>query len=139
MVANCLRAQTQNNSEKTKVNQTVTTLFDGIAALDTKMMKQSSTDDFLLLEDGAVWNMDTLIGKLTRLKGRSFSRINHLNFIETEITGNSAWVAYHNAADIVIDGKTRNVKWLESAFLVRQGKDWRIRLLHSTVLKPKAQ
>ncbi len=102
-------------------------------------MKQYATDNFLLLENGAVWNMDTLINKLTRPKGRSFSQINHLDFMETEVTGSTAWVAYNNAADITIDGKTTTIKWLESAFLVRQGKDWKIRLLHSTVLKPKAQ
>ncbi|WP_020604220.1 DUF4440 domain-containing protein [Spirosoma spitsbergense] len=139
MVSTCLRAQSQGRSEKTKVNQAVTKLFDGIATVDTELMKQYATDNFLLLENGAVWNMDTLINKLTRPKGRSFSQINHLDFMETEVTGSTAWVAYNNAADITIDGKTTTIKWLESAFLVRQGKDWKIRLLHSTVLKPKAQ
>ena len=140
VTATCLKAQIHsNNGEQTKVNQTVTKLFDGIAALDTKMIKQYSTKDFLLLENGAVWNIDTLVSKLNQLKAVSFSRTNHLDFIKTEVKANSAWVAYNNAADMTVNGQKMSVQWLESAFLVKEGKDWKIRLLHSTMLKPKAQ
>lgn len=139
MASDCLNAQPQNDNERARVNQSVTKLFEGIAALDTKMIKQYSTKDFLLLEDGAVWNMDTLTSKLNQLKGLSFSRINHLDFIQTEVEGNAAWVAYNNAADMIVNGQRMNVQWLESAFLVKQGKDWKIKLLHSTMLKPKTQ
>ncbi len=139
VTATYLNAQTRNNSEQTKVNQTVIKLFDGIAALDMKMVGRHSTEDFLLLEDGAVWNMDTLASRLNPLKAVSFSRTNRLDFIRTEVEGNSAWVAYNNAADMVVNGQKRNIQWLESAFLVKQGNDWKVRMLHSTVLKPKAK
>ncbi len=140
VTATYLSAQTGNsNSEQIKVNQAVIKLFDGIAALDTKMIAQYSTKDFLLLEDGEVWNLDTLANKLAPLKSVSFSRTNRLDFIRTEVEGNSAWVAYNNAADMVVNGQKRNIQWLESAFLVKQGNDWKVRLLHSTVLKPKAK
>ena len=135
----CLKAQTQNSSEQAKVNQAVNKFFDGIAALDTKMMEQYTTKDFILLEDGAVWNMDTLTNKLSPLKTMSFSRTNHLDFIQTEIKGSTAWVAYNNTADMSVSGQTMNVQWLESAVLVKEGKDWKIKMLHSTPLKPKAQ
>lgn len=140
VTAICLQAQTRNNnSEQTNVNQTVIKFFDGIAALDMRMVEQHSTKDFLLLEDGEVWNLDTLASKLAPLKSVSFSRTNHLDFIQTEVKGNSAWVAYNNAADMTVNGQKRSIQWLESAFLVKEGKDWKIRLLHSTVLKPKAR
>lgn len=139
VTATYLNAQTRNNSEQTKVNQTVIKLFDGIAALDMKMVGRHSTEDFLLLEDGAVWNMDTLASRLNPLKAVSFSRTNRLDFIRTEVEGNSAWVAYNNAADMVVNGQKRTIQWLESAFLVKQGNDWKVRMLHSTVLKPKAK
>ena len=140
VTAICLQAQTQNNnSEQTKVNQTVTRLFDGIAALDMGMVGRHSTKDFLLLEDGEIWNLDTLASKLAPLKSISFSRTNRLDFIRTEVKGTSAWVAYNNAADMTVNGQKKSIRWLESAFLVKEGKDWKIRLLHSTVLKPEAK
>ena len=120
------------------VNQTITKFFDAIAALDTKMMKEYTTKDFLLLEDGGVWNMDTLTNKLSPLKTISFSRTNHLDFIQTEVKGTTAWVAYNNTADMTVNGQKRNVRWLESAVLVKEGKEWKVQLLHSTTLKPKS-
>lgn len=138
--ATCLNAQTQNNNgEQIKVRQAVTKLFDGIAALDMKIIKMYSTKDFLVLEDGAVWNTDTLASQLNQLKDVSFSRTNYLDFIQTEVKGNSAWVAYKNTADITVSEQKLSIQWLESAFLVKEGKDWKIRLLHSTTLKPKTE
>lgn len=133
-------AQTRTeSSEQTKVNQAVAGLFDGIAALDMKIIGRHITADFLLLEDGAVWNTDTLAKELNPLKSVSFSRTNRLDFIRTEVSGSSAWVAYNNAADMVVNGQKISIRWLESAFLVKQGKEWKIRLLHSTVLRPEAK
>ncbi len=133
----CLNAQTKTNMEQAKVNKAITKFFDGIATLDTKMMKQYTTKDFLLLEDGAVWNLDTLLRKLNPLKSVSFSRTNQLNFIQTDVKGNVAWVAYNNAAAMSVNGNRRNVQWLESAVLVKEANDWKIQLLHSTPLRRK--
>ena len=128
--------QAQNTPEPAKVQQAVIQLFDGIAALDETMIKRHVTTDFVLLEDGAVWTTDTLINKLNPLKAARFSRINHLRFIQTDVKGNTAWVAYYNTADMTINETKRTANWLESAFLVKQGGIWKIRLLHSTVVNP---
>jgi ketosteroid isomerase-like protein len=138
-VSLCVHGQSQRTNEQEKVNQTVIKFFDGLAALDTKTMDQYITKDFLLLEDGAVWNMDTLIVKIGPLKTVSFSRTNHLNFIQTEVKGNTAWVAYNNAADMTVNGNKRSVQWVESAVLIKEGNEWKIQMLHSTPVKPKAR
>ncbi|WP_018621408.1 nuclear transport factor 2 family protein [Spirosoma luteum] len=132
----CARAQ--QNDEQKKVNAAIIGLFDGLATLDEQLMRRHVTADFLLLEDGAIWTIDTLINKVSPLKKVAFSRVNHLDFIRTDVSGNTAWVAYHNRADVVVNGQKRNRQWLESASLVKQGNDWKITLLHSTVVKPKS-
>ena len=129
--------QAQNVPEQTSVQQAVIKLFDGIATLDEPMIRQQVTTDFLLLEDGAVWTTDTLMTKLNPLKAVRFSRVNHLDFIQTDVKGNTAWVAYHNTADMTINEAKRAANWLESAFLVKQAGVWKIQFLHSTVVKPK--
>ena len=144
IVTTYLNAQTQNSNEQTKIQQTIIQFFEGFSALDTTIIKQYSTKDFLLLENGSVWNLDTVAVHFNqlkdRLKGGSLTRINHLEFIQTEVKGNSAWVAYNNTADITYDNvQKRKLQWLESAFLVKEGKDWKIGLLHSTVVKSKTQ
>lgn len=135
-----LSAQTQNSHhEQAKVNQTLIKFFDGIATLDMELINQCSTHDFLLLEEGEVWNMDTFTKELNKLKTISFSRTNHLDFIQTEINGSSAWVVYNNAADIAVNEQKMSIQWLESAVLMKEGSDWKIRLLHSTIVKPNAE
>lgn len=80
--------------------------------------------------------MDTLLNKLNPLKlNITFNRINHLNFIQTDVKSNVAWVAYYNTADISVNGRKRSVNWLESAVLVKDGKAWKVQLLHSTVMR----
>lgn len=118
------------------VNQTVIKLFDGIAALDMGSIRQNTTKDFLLLEDGELWNLDTVTIKLSQFKGVNFSRKNSLHFIKSEIKGNTAWVAYNNTADMTINGQQMTIRWLESAVLIKEGKTWKVKMLHSTTLKP---
>jgi len=72
---------------------------------------------------------------VNQLKGASFSRTNHLDFMQTEIKGNTAWSIYYNSADMIIDGLEVHREWLESAVLLKEGKVWKVKLLHSTTLK----
>src|SRR6185369_12611998 len=105
-------AQTE---EQTKVNQSLTKLFDALAALDMNGIKEFSTKDLTILESGAIWNLDTLSRKVEQLKAVNFSRTNHLDFVQTEMKGNIAWSVYYNTADMIINGIEVHRKWLESA------------------------
>jgi ketosteroid isomerase-like protein len=127
------------NAEQSKVNQSLIKLFDALAALDMNGIKEFSTKDLTILESGAIWNLDTLTRKVDQLRAVSFSRTNHLNFLQTEIKGNTAWSVYHNSADMIIDGVEVHRKWLESAVLLKEGNVWKVKLLHSTTLKTKKE
>ena len=131
-------AQAQN-PEQTKVNQSLIKLFDALAALDMNGIKEFSTKDLTILESGAIWNLDTLSRKVDQLKAVNFSRTNHLDFVQTEIKGAIAWSVYYNSADMIIDGIEVHRKWLESAMLIKEGKVWKVKLLHSTTLRTKKE
>jgi Calcium/calmodulin dependent protein kinase II association domain len=51
---------------------------------------------------------------------------------DVHISGNTAWIAYVNIGSIADGSGTMDQKWLESAFLERQGGRWKIVFLHST-------
>jgi hypothetical protein len=125
------------DKDQTKVKESLVKLFDALAALDMNSIKEFSTEDLTILESGIIWNLDTLAHKVDRLKGASFSRTNHLDFVQTEIKGNTAWSVYYNSAEMIIDGLEVHRKWLESAVLLKDGKAWKVKLLHSTTLKEK--
>lgn len=125
-----LMAQKKNQP----VEAAVVGFFNGLSLRNSDTLKFYTTADFQLLENGEVWNLDTLINKITPLKGSEITRTNHFDFITTSIKGNMAWVSYHNRADFRKGEKQQSVKWLESAVLLKEGGRWKIQLLHSTTL-----
>ncbi|MCE2776854.1 MAG: DUF4440 domain-containing protein [Algoriphagus sp.] len=112
-------------------------LFSGYRA---ELLDRFYTPDFLLLEQGEVWDMDFI---KTYLGDRSKNptpvvRTNRFEFIKTEVFGNRAWVAYHNWATFTTEGAApRQVYWLESASAIRTSEGWRLELLHSTRVENK--
>lgn len=118
--------------------QAITYFFDGLAELNDSKTRTYVTSDFMLVENGEVWNMDTLSNHLSGMKGADFSRKNSFQYERQVTTGASAWVVYHNQADIMYNGRPRMIQWIESALLVRdKAKGWRIQLLHSTKKETK--
>lgn len=132
----CVTAQQKLTSKEIKVQETIIALFKSLADRDFEQMKESCTGDFSVLENGVIWNLDTLQEKINLNKAiPDFNRVNTLEFSDTRIKGKIAWVSYHNRADYIRNGKKNYVQWLESAVLMKSGTKWRIQLLHSTVVK----
>jgi hypothetical protein len=129
----CTTVMAQKDREA--IQATVVGFFNGLSLIDADTLRYYSTADFELLEDGEVWNMDTLIKRIMPRKGSNVKRFNSFTFITTSIDKNRAWVSYHNTADFTLADKQRQLKWLESAVLVKSKGRWRIQLLHSTVKK----
>jgi hypothetical protein len=131
MITTALHAQ----SEEDVIKAPIVKLFDGLSALDEKMIRAELTSDFQLLEDGMVWTADSLVSDFTKINKSEFSRINRFDFIKVTRRDNVAWVSYFNEADITVRDRKFKIRWLESAVLVREGKRWRISFLHSTRLR----
>ena len=128
-----LKAQEKQATDAHEVHQTVINLFDALSIRDTVMLKANCTADILLFEDGKVWNIDTMMRAIINLKKlNDYTRVNKIEFIHTEIHNEVAWTTYHNQADIAVNGKNRSVKWVETVILMRDGKKWKIKILHST-------
>ena len=122
-------------TEKAEVQQVITRFFDALSVTNIPLMKAEVSDDFILLENGEIWTIDTLANKISRPKPEGYLRQNSFDFIETKIEKNRAYVYYKNKAEIT--SKTRNVtiKWLESAILRKEKGRWRMEFMHSTPMK----
>ena len=121
--------------DKDKIEASVVGFFNGLSLVNADTLKYYSTTDFQLLEDGKVWNMDTLISKIMPRKNSKIERINTFEFIRTEQSGNMAWVSYNNSAEFKLGDKQQIMRWMESAVLTKSKGSWKIQLLHSTKLK----
>ena len=122
--------------DKDSIHASIVKFFDGLSEVNPEKLKAYSTSDFILLEDGHVWNIDTLINKISFRKNSNITRINKFDFIRTDQRDNIAWVSYHNTADFRLNEKQQTVRWLESVVLEKENARWKIKMMHSTRLKP---
>jgi Domain of unknown function (DUF4440) len=128
-------ALAQKPAEQQQVQQVLRVVFEAFSEGSVAKMEEVVTLDVKILETGEVWTLDTIRSYFARPRPADFKRINTLDFFQTEVAGEMAFVSYHNTAAIHANGKDRILKWLESAVLVKQGKSWRVKMLHSTRLK----
>lgn len=131
-----IQAQQPATNNQQAVQQTIVTLFDALSNRDSVSLKTYSTADITLYEYGQVWNMDTLILKaITQNQSADFKRTNSFEFIHTTVDKTTAWVTYRLQSVIFKDGKQATVQWLETVILVKEKKRWKVKHLHSTLIK----
>ncbi|WP_026969287.1 nuclear transport factor 2 family protein [Algoriphagus terrigena] len=129
-------AQAQQTADEKEIQQLIQGSFDTLfSTFDSDQMSKFYTADFILLEDGEVWDNQILLDYFTEAKQNPnpATRVNRFEFIKTTVSGDRGWVAYHNFATISRDGEViREVRWLESATAVKTDAGWRLDMLHST-------
>lgn len=131
--------QNSNETDKSRIKNIVIESFDEIwSKLDSKNIDKYYMKYFLLLENGEVWNIDTIANYLdnARLQKQIPKRVNTIEIIEIKIVNGMAWVAYHNDATFSIENKIiRKAHWLESATAILTENGWKLEMLHSTRTK----
>lgn len=131
-----LQAQKPLAKDHQQVQETVVNMFEALSKRDSIALKTYCANDITLYEYGQIWNFDTLISKaITTNSTADFKRTNSFEFISTETDKNIAWVTYKLSSVIIKDGKQTTILWLETVFLKRQKRQWKIKNLHSTLLR----
>jgi ketosteroid isomerase-like protein len=131
-----LKAQLSPTNDQQKIQQTVINFFESLSNRDSVSLKSYSTSDITLFEYGRVWTLDTLIRRVIKLNtATDFKRVNSLEFINSSADKNTAWATYNLHSEITRAGKQVSIHWLESVILVREKRKWRIKVLHSTMIK----
>jgi hypothetical protein len=124
------------NTEQLAVQHTVIKMFDALSNRDSVSLKAHCTTDITLYEYGQVWNMDTLILKaITQNQSADFKRTNTFNFINTSVDKTMAWVTYRLQSIMTREGKQVTLQWLETVVFAKEKKQWKVKHLHSTLIK----
>lgn len=135
-ISTMLMAQEQLSTNQQAVQQTVIKMFDALSNRDSVSLKKYCTTDITLYEYGLVWNIDTLIMKaITLNQSADFKRTNVFDFINTTTDKNTAWATYHLNSATTRDGKQVTIQWLETVGLVKVKNQWKVKHLHSTLIK----
>ena len=136
VLARQLQAQQLFTKDQQDVQQTIVQLFEALSNRDSVSLKQYCADDITLYEYGMAWNIDTLINRAITLNtSTDFKRINTIDFINTTINKNVAWATYNLSSEITKDGKQASVKWLETVILINDKHRWKVKVLHSSLIK----
>ena len=132
---NAVQSQSITSEEKQIIKNLVQNAFDDIwSKYDASKITTYHTDDFLLLENGHVWNNDTIANYQAKgLKRPARTRINSFEFFKFEKYGESIWAGYHNYASFTgADGVTQKAQWLESIVAIKTEIGWKLKMMHST-------
>ena len=131
--------QVSTETDKTRIKNLIIESFDKIwSELNSKNIDKYYTKDFLLLENGEVWNNDTIAHYLDKalLRKPNPKRVNTIEVIDIKIADKMAWIAYQNYAILSTDGKIiRKAHWLESATAILTEDGWKLQMMHSTRIK----
>jgi ketosteroid isomerase-like protein len=129
-------AQNQKEADLLSLKKLVEDSFQDILT-DFKSEKIADyyTEDFILIENGEIWNNDSVRNYLEkgRLRTPKPIRVNEFDFFNIEIKGDIAWVSYYNTARFTTENSPpRIVNWMETVIAVRTEEGWRIKLLHNS-------
>ena len=108
--------------------------FDGVARQDFRRLDSVVTRDFVIYEDGKVWNNDSVFRNIQYHEPFAV----RFSLTDFHIFGdvNSGEARYHERADFVLsDTLTFTLNFIESAFFRKTLAGWRISMIHVTAEK----
>ena len=128
----CQQEKQLDNPEELK--QVLTSYFDGIENRDFDKMKNVTTTDFVLFEDGKVWNNDSIINMLKGMP--PFVAKYTFNNFNINMDSENGNMYYYNHLDAALNDTTKmTYDWIESATFKKIDGEWKMNFLHSTVRK----
>ena len=114
----------------------LTDYFAAIGTHDTAKLRALSTDDFILYEDGLVWNNDSAFKNIRR--HLPFTVKYTLGDMRMFVDERSGDCVYTNRADFVFhDSDNVRIDFLETASFRKTEAGWKINVLHVTVRQPR--
>ncbi len=131
-----VQSQQHLTKDEQEVQQTVIKFFEALSNRDSIALKNYCAADITLLEYGSTWNVDSLILRAITLNSSvDFRRNNSIDFIRTTVNKNTAWTNYNLHSEITRNSQQSTVQWLETVVAVKEKRRWKIKVLHSTLVK----
>jgi len=122
------------SSQKSKIKSIRDSFFRAITEYDTAAIRLVVTPDYSRLENGLFWNTDSLIKAIVDLQREDLHITYTFDDDSVRVSDRFAWMTYHKRAILSNEQSSDTLHWAESAIFRRDGPEWRIALLHATVL-----
>lgn len=123
----------QQSDETEKLKAVLNEFFNSINTHDIDKFKSTTTNDFILYEDGRLWNIDSAVMNIKR--NIPFSVKYQMSNLHFFIDSKSADVNYTNRGDFTFASGKLSLDWVESATFRKINGKWKINFLSATVRK----
>jgi hypothetical protein len=122
-------------SKKEELKGLLSDYYVALARRDLPKMKEFTTPDFVMFEQGKIYNNETALKSVEQLG--SFSVEFRFDSLNTHFDKANASAYYFRQAIFRVGDSTwAPLKFLESATFEKKSGHWRIRFLHSTSRQP---
>ncbi len=131
LVAGLFACQPVNNeADKVQVKQVLTDYFAAIRAKDLNKMNALCTDDYVLFENGMVWNNDSLGNNIRKSDAEIRFTLDNYNI---RVDQESGRINYFNHGEAYRNDSLKStIDWIESATFRKVEGQWKLEFLHST-------
>lgn len=126
----------QQKNDSTEIIDLLKQDYKTMVGMDIKKHMTNCTEDYLLIEDGEIWNMEIEADYYRKNAHRIIERKDHFDFTYIKILDNTAYAVYNLKSDISENGKLTQKNWNESTIFRKVNGKWKIALIHSTPIKP---
>lgn len=124
-----------SESDEDKVEETLKSFFNHISNYNYEGIRAVTSDDFILIENGPIWNTEKFISFIKQFEAdATFSY--EFSDMQTTVAGSTAWMVYKNNGTMDRGNQQRHFDWTESAVFTKESDQWEIKLLHSTMNEP---
>ncbi len=104
---------------------------------DIKRHVENTTDKYLLIENGEIWNMGKETEYYHANAHRVIDRKDYFDIKYVRIYGKTAYAVYNLKSDITENGHLKTKNWAESVVFRKWRGKWKVELIHSTPLAIK--
>jgi hypothetical protein len=127
----------QKKNDSATIVQLLKEDYKTMVKWDIDKHKGYCTDDYILIEDGEIWNMEKEASNYKKNVNRVLDRKDYFDFHFIRILGNTAYTVYNLKSDITENGKLTTKQWNESVIFRKVQGKWKIALIHSTPIAIK--
>ena len=124
--------ETPSESDAEKVEETLKSFFRSISDYDYQGIREITSADFVLIENGPVWDTEKFIGFIKQFEEDATISY-EFSDMQMTIDGSTAWMVYKNKGVMNRGNEQRQFNWTESAVFKKVDDQWKIELLHSTM------
>lgn len=111
--------------------------YKTLERFDIQKHVANCTQDYRLIEDGEIWNLQKEIEYFKANANRSITRKDNFSIQKLTVSGNIAYAIYILRSQISEKNQISTKAWTESAVFHKTTGKWKIAMIHSTTIQGK--